>query len=201
LEKKLPSTIQITLSCETITLDDTITVSGYITPAHEATVTLTYKKSGGETITKTVTSSSDGTFSHTYKPNAGGPWSVMASCLEDANYYSDTSETEEFRVNEPTPIWSMLEVVIGAVALVVSVIIVGVAWFKSRKKRDHVKELLDQIDDAFFHFKRNSRRCEAELYRLKDIILEDYKKGTINEANYTILDERIDDYIKKLSAP
>jgi len=87
------------------------------------------------------------------------------------------------------------------VALVVTVIIVGVAWLSSRRKRDHIKELIDQIDEAFFHFQRNSRRCEAELYRLKDIVLEQYKNGTINEANYTILNERIDDYLNKLSKP
>jgi hypothetical protein len=202
-EKKLPepTVIEINLSSEKITVDNDLTVSGDITPPHETIITLTYKRPDGSMINKTVTSSADGEFSHTYTLNAEGLWSVMASCPEDADYYGSKSETEEFRVEPKESIWPMLEVIIAAVALVVSVIIVGMAWFSSRRKRDHVKELIDQIDDAFFHFKRNSRRCEAELYRLKDIVLEEYKNGTINEANYTILDERIDEYISKLSKP
>jgi uncharacterized repeat protein (TIGR02543 family) len=201
-KQKFPSVIQMDLSSEKIALDDTITVSGYITPAHEATVTLTYKRPDGSTCNRTVeTSSADGTFSDTYELKLDGLWSVTASWLGDANYYGDTSETKEFRVDPNESIWPMLEVILAAVALVVSVIIVGVAWFNSRRKRDQIKELIDQIDDAFFTFKRNSRRCEAELYRLKDIVLEQYKSGTINEANYTILNERIDDYINKLSQP
>jgi hypothetical protein len=200
-EIRSSSTIQITLSSQKITVGKSITVSGYITPAHEAIITLTYKRPDGSIVNKTVTSSTDGTFSHTYTLNAEGLWSVMASCPEDADYYGDTSESEDIRVDPEESIWTMLEVILAAVALVVTVIIVGAAWFSSRRKRDHVKELIDQIDDAFFHFQRNSRRCEAELYRLKDIVLEQYKNGTINEANYTILDERIDDYLNKLSKP
>ncbi len=193
--------IQISLSSEKITVGNCITVSGYITPAHEATITLTYKRPDGSISNKTVTSSSGGKFSHIYTLNAEGLWSVMASCSGDADYYGDTSETEEMRVDPEESIWTMLEVILAAVALVVSVIIVGAARFNNRRKRDQIKELIDQIDDAFFTFKRNSRRCEAELYRLKDIVLEQYKSGTINEANYTILNERIDDYINKLSQP
>jgi len=201
-EQKFPSAIQITLSSEKVTLDDAITVSGYVTPAHQVTVTLTYKRPDGSSCNRTVTTSpADGTFTHTYTLNAEGLWSVTASWPGDADYYGDTSETEDIRVEAKESIWAMLEVIIGAVALVVTVIIVGAAWFNSRRKRDQIKELIDQIDDAFFTFKRNSRRCEAELYRLKDIILEQYKNGTINEANYTILNERVDDYLNKLSQP
>ncbi len=200
-KQKFPVDIQITLSSEKITVGESIKVSGYIAPAHEASVTLTYKRPDGQMSNKTVTSSPDGTFSHTYTLNAEGLWSVIASWPGDADYCGDTSETEEIRVEAKESIWTMLEVIIGAVALVVSVIIVGAAWLNSRRKRDQIKELIDQIDDAFFTFKRNSRRCEAELYRLKDIVLEQYKNGTINEANYTILNERIDDYLSKLTQP
>ena len=68
----------------------------------------------------------------------------------------------------------------------------------NRRKRGRVKTLLDDIDNVFFSHKKNARRCEAELYRLKDIVLEDYKNGKINEQSYDVLNERIDDYLSKL---
>ena len=103
------------------------------------------------------------------------------------------------KVEQPDDTWDILQVVLALVGIAVSVILVAVAFFSSRRKRGQLKNLLNEIDEAFFQFKRNSRRCEAELYRLKDIVLEQYKSGTINEGSYVILNERIDDYIAKLS--
>jgi len=81
---------------------------------------------------------------------------------------------------------------------VFSVICTVTAFAVNRRKRGRVKTLLDDIDDAYFSFKKNARRCEAELYRLRDIVLEDYKNGRINEQSYDVLNERINDYLSKL---
>jgi hypothetical protein len=193
------TSIHITLSSQKITEGETINVSGYITPAHEATITLTYRRADGLSSNNTVTSSSDGTFTQRYTPPEKGSWSVTASWLGDNNYYGSTSSTEQFTVEGFD--WDKLQVILAVVGIAVSIILVGAAYYNSCRKRGKLKNLLDEIDEAFFRFKRNSRRCEAELYRLKDIVLEQYKSGIINEGSYVILNERIDDYISKLSQP
>ena len=200
----LPSTvIQLTPYSEPITAGNTFTVSGYITPAYQTTITLTFTSPSGQQSSKTVTSAQDGTFTYTDTLNDVGTWSITASWSGDNNYLGTTSSANQITVNkeveQPDDTWDILQVVLGILGIVVSIVFVVVAFFSSRRKRGQLKNLLNEIDEAFFQFKRNSRRCEAELYRLKDIVLEQYKSGTINEGSYVILNERIDDYIAKLS--
>ncbi|RMF90490.1 MAG: hypothetical protein D6733_03675 [Methanobacteriota archaeon] len=71
-------------------------------------------------------------------------------------------------------------------------------WFLSRRKRGRVKRLIDEIDTVYSNFKMKSRRCEAELYRLKDLILEEFKNGRIDDNSYAILDRRIEDYLREI---
>ena len=88
--------------------------------------------------------------------------------------------------------------ILGLLIGVFSVIVTVTAFVATRRKRGRVRGLLDEIDDAYFRYKKNARRCEAELYRLKDIVLEDYKAGNIPEGSYNVLNKRIDDYIKEV---
>jgi hypothetical protein len=85
-------------------------------------------------------------------------------------------------------------------AIGVILIVVGGAtgWFLSRRKRGRVKKLIDDIDTVYSSFKMKSRRCEAELYRLKDMILDEFKNGRIDDNSYAILDKRIEDYLREV---
>ncbi|MFQ5887847.1 MAG: hypothetical protein ACE5HY_04035 [Candidatus Hydrothermarchaeales archaeon] len=71
-------------------------------------------------------------------------------------------------------------------------------WMLSRRKRGRVKKLIDEIDTIYSSFKMKSRRCEAELYRLKDMILEEFKNGRIDDNSFAILDKRIEDYLREV---
>ena len=44
----------------------------------------------------------------------------------------------------------------------------------------------------------NALRCEAELYKLKDQVLDEFKHGVIDEEKYDILNKRIDGYLKEV---
>ncbi len=68
---------------------------------------------------------------------------------------------------------------------------------QSRQKR-YLKKLIDEIDVVYARFKMNARRCEAELYRLKDMITADFKEGKLEEQNYAVLDRRLDSYMKEI---
>lgn len=83
-----------------------------------------------------------------------------------------------------------------AVILAITGAVIG--GFLSRRKRGRVKKLLDDIDRTYEGFRMNSRRCEAELYRYREIVSEQLKKGKISEESYSILDKRIGDYLGEI---
>lgn len=87
-------------------------------------------------------------------------------------------------------------------ALIVSVIGVALAVsgfsLASAKKKKHISKYMNEIDDAFSSFKWKSKRCEAELYRLHDIIEEKLKEGKLDESSYQLLSNRIEKYLKEV---
>jgi len=82
--------------------------------------------------------------------------------------------------------------------------IVGVAGYIARtlsaKRRRKIlfKNLMDEIDEIYSRFKMNARRCEAELYKLRDQILDAFKEGTLDEDNYKVLSKRLEEYMKEI---
>ena len=79
-------------------------------------------------------------------------------------------------------------------------VILAVSGFSlaSRKKRKSIAHFINEIDTTFDSFKSKSKRCEAELYRLQDVIDEKLKKGKIDESTYHLLEARIDKYMKEV---
>jgi hypothetical protein len=57
---------------------------------------------------------------------------------------------------------------------------------------------MEDIDDVYTRFRMNTLRCEAELYKYKNQVLDDFKQGLIDEEKYNILDERINNYLKEI---
>jgi hypothetical protein len=70
----------------------------------------------------------------------------------------------------------------------------------SARKRHKIlfTKLMEDIDDVYTRFRMNTLRCETELYRYKNQVLEDFKQGLIDEEKYNILDKRIDSYLKEI---
>jgi len=91
-----------------------------------------------------------------------------------------------------------LQILLGLVGIVLTVALVGTAWIRTRKRRSIIKTFLDEIDDVYSKYKANPRKCEEELFRLRNTILEGLTDGKITEENYDILDSRIDKYMKEL---
>ena len=54
------------------------------------------------------------------------------------------------------------------------------------------------VKAARARYKMNARRCETELYKLKDQVLNEFKQGMIDEENYTVLDRRINEYLNEI---
>ncbi len=87
-------------------------------------------------------------------------------------------------------------------ALIISTIGVTLAIsgfsLASAKKKKHISKFMNEIDDAFNSFKWKSKRCEAELYRLNDMIEEKLKEGKLDESSYHLLSARIEKYLKEI---
>jgi hypothetical protein len=96
---KISSSISCTASSSEITSGDSITVSGSISPSVSGkTVTLTYTKPDGTTLTRTVATGSDGSYSDSYKPDATGSWSVKVAWDGDSEHTGASSQSATFNV-------------------------------------------------------------------------------------------------------
>jgi len=94
------STIELNISDSEITFGESIIITGRISPAHQAVVTLTFTNDEGETETETATADSDGIFTLTdYFPPDGGSWSVVASWKGDSDHSDAKSNPLSFTVN------------------------------------------------------------------------------------------------------
>lgn len=197
------SEITCALSSTQIKKAETVTVTGSLSPAYTgSTITLTFTKPDGSTFTRQVTTMSDGKFSTTYIPDASGTWSIFANWAGDEEYEGDTSPSVSFTVNEQgqaSPIDYLTRPdVIGVTIAVISSICGGVAWLAARMRKRELRKLLEELIKIYSKFKMNSRRCEVELYRLRDVALEKLKAGKINESSYAVIKERIDEYLHEI---
>jgi hypothetical protein len=128
------SSISCSASPASVTLGESITVNGSVSPAVSGElVTLTYAKPDGTTLTRTVTSGADGSFTDTYSPEVAGGWSVTTSWSGNDAYFGATSFASDFTVTEPPGV-PMEYVYAGAAVAVIAVIVAVVAYWFTKKK-------------------------------------------------------------------
>jgi hypothetical protein len=83
---------------------------------------------------------------------------------------------------------------------------IGVArWARNSRIRSTVgkrtfQEYLERMDDVYTQYEMNSRQCEAELYKLRSKVLDDFKQGVVDERKFNVLDKRIDEYVLEIRA-
>jgi len=79
---------------------------------------------------------------------------------------------------------------------IITVIIAATGFtFASKRKQKSISKYMNQIDDTYSEYKMKAKRCEAELYRLKDIVDNELKSGKIDEGAYKLLMNRIEGYM------
>jgi len=92
-----------------------------------------------------------------------------------------------------------LKVILALVALAVTSASIGTAWVRTRRRRGITKTLLKEIDEVYSRFKESPQKCEDELCRLRNTILEGLlADGKITEGSYNILEKRIEKYLEEL---
>jgi hypothetical protein len=94
-----------TLSCSVfspeITEEEFVTVLGTLSSdLSGVTVTLNYRNPSGSTVTRTVTTGSDGSYSDYYQPEGEGSWSVTATWDGDLIHEGASSTSQFFTVKQ-----------------------------------------------------------------------------------------------------
>ena len=98
---KRASSISCEVSSSSITIGDSVTVSGSISPSRSGvTVTISYKSNGSWSILATMTSASDGSYSYSWTPTSAGSYQLKASWEGDSTYSEATSSAVSVTVTK-----------------------------------------------------------------------------------------------------
>jgi len=90
----------------------------------------------------------------------------------------------------------LLQVAGGGVAAV-AVPALGLL-FKTRKRR-FVSSYLTRVDSVYNEYFMNREECRKRLVQMKDEIVQLLKKGKIDEPHFTIIDAKLERYMKDLA--
>jgi len=144
------SFITCAVAAKTIQLGEKLEVTGAISPPHGGvSVSITYRSADGSTFTRSVLTSSDGTFSDSLTPQSSGEWSVSASWPGDEDHYASASEIISFTVKEKTPVppvpfiglWE-ITLILGPVVIVALLTVIGMARPRGMSRKYFVVGLL-----------------------------------------------------------
>ena len=95
-----PSTITLTVSPESVSIDDAVLVSGILSPSRAADIHLIFAKPDSTMFTTVVNSDAEGTFSFSFEPESLGTWSVSAFAEGDSTYRAASSDKAFFNVKK-----------------------------------------------------------------------------------------------------
>lgn len=89
-------------------------------------------------------------------------------------------------------IWNNL----GIILTIIAVLLAATGFtFAAKRKQKSISKYMNQIDDTYSEYKMKAKRCEAELYRLKDIVDNELKSGKLEDSAYQLLLNRIEGYM------
>lgn len=85
---------------------------------------------------------------------------------------------------------------IGIILAVIAITLAATGFtFAAKRKQKSISKYMNKIDDTYTEYKMKAKRCEAELYRLKDIVDDELKSGKIDDSAYQLLMHRIENYM------
>jgi YVTN family beta-propeller protein len=68
-----------------------------------------------------------------------------------------------------------------------------------RRERRYLKRYMNRIDSTYDNLNESNRlECIRQIENIRREITESFKKGTINDSHYNILDKKIFEYLQKL---
>jgi len=132
---KVASRITLSLTPTTVTEGEIVAINGVVQPAMAVDVTIQIIPPSGNSTTKTVTSTSSGTFTDSFTPNSAGTWQVTAQWDGDATYaaYQSLAATVTVKPIDFSWTYALTGIAIGLVALIVG-LLVTVYYFLHRRR-------------------------------------------------------------------
>ena len=137
-----------------------------------------------------------------YAYSAAGTYTVTLKVTDDDG--ASATYTTSCTVSEPEATGTAWSIERIATLITIGGATVGVVgWMlrtRSERRRRAIlyKELLQGVDGIYTRYKMNARQCEAELYRFKEQMINEFKQGMITEENYNVLDGRIEEYLAEI---
>jgi hypothetical protein len=132
---KQASMLNISLTRETITIGDSITVVGHMTPQSAGMSIIVNFGSGNGSQTVDCVTLADGSFKASFQPNSVGTWNVQATFFGDASTYGSLSSQLQVEVLEPSFLAQYsLYMGIGAAGAAVAAV-AAVLYLKKRPHR------------------------------------------------------------------
>jgi len=133
LTTKNESALTLLASSTSVNVGKNVTISGTLTPSHTATIALKYTMPDGTTTTKTVDSTSEGTFTDTIKLDQTGIWQIIASWSGNEQYEAAVSTPLAVAaqvVDQTTPTFAVAGLALGIIALILGLAAVYLALKK-----------------------------------------------------------------------
>jgi len=123
---KTASTLTTTATPSTLSPEESVSVSGTLTPSQATTVELIYQRPDGFEMTKHLTTTSTGTYTDTVKPEMPGMWSVKSRWQGDEKYFPTESSAANFFVQAPqqSPWPLLIAVIIVALVIVIAALVI-----------------------------------------------------------------------------
>ena len=90
----------------------------------------------------------------------------------------------------------LLQVAGGGVA---AVAVPALGWLFKTRKRRFVSGYLTRVDSVYNEYFMNREECRKRLVQMKDEIVQLLKKGRIDEPHFTIIDSKLERYMKDLA--
>ena len=101
---KKSTSLELSAGKEEYIVGEVVTVKGCIKPAMKVTVTVTIVQPNGTSISNSVETEEDGTFTYSFEVDKPGVWKVYAKYAGSRKYASSTSPTVEIVVKEATQV-------------------------------------------------------------------------------------------------
>ena len=134
---RVNSNITTSADPTTVTVGESTTISGSITPEHTGvTVTIQYRSAGGSwSELATVTTDDNSQYSYVWTPKTAGTYEVKASWLGDENTSSAESDVQRITVQEPSSsiLWYLYIAAAGVAAIIMAA--ATVYFLKIRKPK------------------------------------------------------------------
>ena len=127
------------------------------------------------------------TFSAVGPPNSNFSWKLVAK--QEAS-----TGTQGTLLGGLIPM-STLQQILGAAGTGASVVL---GWLIKTRKRRFLSGYLARIDSTYNQYAVNKEECKSRLVKMKDEVLQLLKKGKLDEAHYTILNDKITQYLQTL---